>query len=92
MDPVHYVSAPGLAWEAMLLNTKVELDLITDLEIMDMIERQKRGGLCFVGSKRYVEANNKYLENYDPSKPPNCRGMKITSMVGIWFNICRIKG
>ena len=52
----------------MLLNTKVGLDLITDLEIMDMIERQKRGGLCFVGSKRYVEANNKYLENYDPSK------------------------
>ena len=55
----------------MLLNTKVELDLITDLEIMDMIERQTRGGLCFVGSKRYVEANNKYLENYEPSKPSN---------------------
>ena len=69
LDPANYVSAPGLAWDAMLLNTKVELDLITDLEIMDMIERQKRGGLCFVGSKRYVEANNKYLENYDPSKP-----------------------
>ena len=52
----------------MLLNTKVELDLITDLEIMDMIERQKRGGLCFVGSKKYVEANSKYFENYSPSK------------------------
>ena len=69
LDPANYVSAPGLAWDAMLLNTKVELDLITDLEIMDMIERQKRGGLCFVGSKRYVEANNTYLENYDPAKP-----------------------
>ena len=46
--PASYVSAPGLAWDAMLLNTKVELDLITDLEIMDMIERQKRDGLCFV--------------------------------------------
>ena len=55
----------------MLLNTKVELDLITDLELMDMIERQTRGGLCFIGSKRYVEATNKYLENYDPSKPSN---------------------
>ena len=53
----------------MLLNTKVELDLITDLEIMYMIERQTSGGLCFVGSKRCVEANNKHLENYDPSKP-----------------------
>ena len=53
----------------MLLNIKVEIDRITDLEIMDMLERQKRGGLCFVGSKRCVEANNTYLENYDPSKP-----------------------
>ena len=69
LDPANYVSALGLAWDAMLLNTKVDLDLITDLETMDMIERQTRGGLCFVGSKRYVEANNKYLENYDPSKP-----------------------
>ena len=43
MDPANYTSAPGLAWDAMLLNTKVELDLITDLEIMDMIERQKKG-------------------------------------------------
>ena len=69
LDPANYISAPGLAWDAMLLNTKVELDLITDFEIMDMIERQTRGGLCFVGSKRYVEANSKYLENYDPSTP-----------------------
>ena len=71
LDPASYARAPGLAWDAMLLNTKVELDLITDLETMDMIERQQRGGLCFVGSKRHVEANNKYLENYDPAKPSN---------------------
>jgi len=37
--------------------------------MLDMIERHKRGGLCFVGSKRYVQANNKYLDNYDKSKP-----------------------
>ena len=40
VDPANYVSAPGLAWDAMLLNTKVELDLITGLELMDVIERQ----------------------------------------------------
>jgi hypothetical protein len=55
----------------MLLKTGIQLELITDLEILDMIERHKRGGLCFVGSKRYVEANNKYLDNYDKSKPSN---------------------
>ena len=38
---------------------------------MDIIERQKRGGLCFVGSKRHVDANNKYVENFDINKPEN---------------------
>lgn len=69
LDPANYISAPGLSWDALLLKTGIELELITDLEIMDMVERQKRGGLCFVGSKRYAQANNKYLETYDRSKP-----------------------
>jgi hypothetical protein len=37
--------------------------------ILDVIERQKRGGLCFVGSQRHTVANNHYLENYDNTKP-----------------------
>ena len=53
----------------MLLQTGVELDLISDLEMLNMIERMKRGGLWLVGSKRYAEANNKYLDDYDESKP-----------------------
>ena len=53
----------------MLLKTKVELDLITDQEILTMIEKSKRGGLTFVGAKRYAKANNKHMgENYDPKK------------------------
>jgi hypothetical protein len=31
LDPANYISAPGLAWDAMLLKTGIELDLITDL-------------------------------------------------------------
>ena len=37
--------------------------------ILDVIERQKRGGLCFVGSQRHTVANNHHLENYDNIKP-----------------------
>ena len=37
--------------------------------MLNMIERMKRGGLCFVGSQRHAEANNPYCDNYDPSKP-----------------------
>ena len=54
LDPLNYISAPGLAWDALLLKTKINLDLITDIKVLDIIERPKRGGLCFVGSKRHV--------------------------------------
>ena len=53
----------------MLLQTGIELELISDLEILNIVERGKRGGLCFVGSKRYVQANNKYQEDYDKTRP-----------------------
>jgi hypothetical protein len=53
------------------LKTNIKLELIHDLDILNMIERGKRGGLCFVGSKRHVKANNKYLDNYDSTKPSN---------------------
>ena len=69
LDPANYFSAPGLAWDAMLLKTGIELQLITDTPMLDMVERQKRGGLCYVGSRRHAVANNPYVENYDPEKP-----------------------
>ena len=71
LDPANYITAPGLSWDAMLKMTKMELELIHDPKILDIIERQKRGGLTFVGSKRHVKANNKYVEGYDKSKPDN---------------------
>ena len=53
----------------MLLKTGVELDQITDIRMLDFVEKMKRGGLCFVGSKRHVKANNKYLADFDITKP-----------------------
>ena len=71
LDPANYLTAASLAWDAMLLKTGVELELITDLDTLNMIEKSKRGGLCFVGSNRYVKANNKYLPDFDINKPSN---------------------
>ena len=68
LDPTNYISAPGLAWDVMLLMTKIKLELITYIEVLKMYENMKRGGLCFVGSKRHVKANNTYLENYDDNQ------------------------
>ena len=50
----------------MLLKTGIELELITDPKILDIFERSKRGGLTFVGAKRYVKANNHHMVGYDP--------------------------
>ncbi|MFM7987173.1 MAG: hypothetical protein ACKPKO_48465, partial [Candidatus Fonsibacter sp.] len=51
--------------------THIKLDLMTDIDMLNMMERMKRGGLCFVGSQRYVKANNKYLPDYNPSVESN---------------------
>ena len=51
--------------------TKAKLDLIAYHSMLDMIERSKRGGLCYVSSKRYVKANNHYLPDYDDSQEEN---------------------
>ena len=53
----------------MMLKTWIDLEFIHDAEILTMIENSKRGGLTFVGSKRYAKANNKRMgENYDKTK------------------------
>ena len=67
LDPANFITAASFAWSAMLLKTGVELELITDPKILDIFERSKRGGLTFVGSKRYVKANNKHIAGYDPN-------------------------
>ena len=67
LDPANFITAASYAWSCMLLKTGVELELFTDPKILDIFERSKRGGLTFVGSKRYAEANNKDVVGYDPT-------------------------
>ena len=64
LDPPHYVSSPGLAWDAMLKMTKINLDLI-DMQLF--IEKGMRGGISYIGHRR-AEANNQYMENYIPHR------------------------
>ena len=68
LDPVHYYSLPGLSWDAMLKYTKVELELITDLDIYQMVEKGMRGGISQI-SHRFAESNHPSMESYNPSRP-----------------------
>ena len=46
LDTAKFLSAPGLAWQATLKNTQVKLDLLTDFDMLLMVERDIRGGIC----------------------------------------------
>ena len=64
LDPDHFMSAPGLAWQACLKKADVKLELLTDIDLLLMVEEGIMGGIC-QAIHRYVKANNKYLNNHD---------------------------
>lgn len=68
LDPAYYVTASSLTWDAMLLYTGIQLELISDLEIYEFLEKGIRGGLAQC-SLRNAVANNKYLSDFDESQP-----------------------
>ena len=52
LDPAWYFTSPGLAWDAVLKLTDVELQLLSDYDMLLMIKGGIRGGISTI-SKRY---------------------------------------
>ena len=62
LDPAHFLSAPRLALQACLKKTGVKLVLLTDYDMLLMVEEEIR----------YTKANNKYMKSYDKNIISSC--------------------
>ena len=82
LDPAHFLTAPGLVWQACLKKTGVELELLTDDNMLLMIEEGIRGGIC-QAIFRYAKANNKYMKNYDKDEESSYfQDLDVNNMYG----------
>ena len=68
LDPVYYYTTPGLAWDACLKMTNINLELLSDVDMLLMFEKGIRGGISII-SNRYGKANNKYMKDFNKSEP-----------------------
>ena len=68
LDPCHYFTSPGLSWDAMLKMTDIKLELMTNIDMFQFIEKGMRGGISYIAN-RYGKANNKYMKEHDKNMP-----------------------
>ena len=55
---------------SLLKKTGVKLELLTDIDMLLMVEKGIRGGIC-QATHRYAKANNKYMNNYNKEIKPS---------------------
>ena len=62
--PSQYLSGSALSWDTILNITKVELELISDVDMYLFFEEGMRGGVLYI-SRKDCQVNNRYLNSYD---------------------------
>ena len=68
LDLLHFFSLPGFSWQALLKYTGQRLELISDKDMFDFVQKGMRGGISSIIT-RYAKANNPYMgDKYDSSK------------------------
>ena len=67
LDTARSLTAPGLAWQASFKRTKVKLDLLTVIDILLMVEKGIRSGICHA-IHQYANASIKGVKYYDSNE------------------------
>ena len=92
LDPCHYLTSPGLSWDAMLKMTGIKLELMTDIDMFQFIEKGTRGGILYIGN-RYGKANNKNMKEYEKEKPSKyIQYLDANNLYGYAMSQCRPTG
>ena len=81
LDPAHFLSLPGLAWQACLKKTNIELELLTDYDMLLMVEEGIRGGICH-SIHQYAKANHKYMKNYNNEESSYIQYLDANNLYG----------
>ena len=67
LDPEKPLSVRGLAWETVLKNSQVKLDLLIAIDVLLMVGKGKREGTSH-SIYRYAKTNNKHMKHYVKNK------------------------
>ena len=67
LDSTYFVSAPGLAWQTWLKKTRVKLELLTGYDMLLIVEKRIKGGVC-QATHRYAKENSKYMNKKKKKK------------------------
>ena len=67
LNPEKFISNSGLAWQVALKKKEVILELLTDIDMLLMVEERIRGEICHK-IYHFAKANNKYMKHYAKKK------------------------
>ena len=78
LDPAHFLSAPTLVWQTCLKKAGIKLELVTDIDMLLMVEKGTKGRICHA-IQRYTKANNEYTKNYD-------KNIESSHLILVWLH------
>ena len=67
LDPVKFLSALGLAWQAAFKKTDAKLEILIDIDMLLVVEKGITRGICHA-IHGHAKVNNKYMKKYDKNK------------------------